>query len=155
MGQPYIRKARVQDVKAIHGLLMHTSGQGLLLPRSLNQLYSHLRDFLVIDPDDGGPLVGCCALSIAWDDIAEVRSLVVADGLRGKGWGRKLVDACLSDAVTLGIFRVFALTYQVDFFLRMGFRVVEKDVLPQKIWADCIHCPKFPDCDETAVLLEM
>lgn len=155
MGQPYIRKARVQDVRAIHGLLLHTSGQGLLLPRSLNQLYSHLRDFVVIDPDNGGAPTGCCALSIAWDDIAEVRSLVVADDLRGKGWGRRLVEACLSDAVTLGIFRVFALTYQVHFFLRLGFRTVEKEVLPQKIWADCIHCPKFPDCDETAVLLEM
>lgn len=155
MPVPFIRRARVQDVKSIHGLLMESSGQGLLLPRSLNQLYGHLRDFYVVDPDDGGPAVACCALSITWEDIAEIRSLMVHESLRGQGWGRKLVETCISDAVTLGLYRVFALTYQVAFFEKLGFGIVGKEVLPQKVWADCIHCPKFPECDETAVLLQL
>ncbi|MGE4298676.1 MAG: N-acetyltransferase [Desulfovibrionaceae bacterium] len=156
MGAHIIRKARVQDAKPIHALLMECSAQGLLLPRSFNAIYSHLRDFYVASPDaERTGVSGCCALSIAWADLAEIRSLVVGEALRGKGLGRKLVEACLSESVTLGIFKVFTLTYQPRFFEKVGFREVTKDMLPQKVWADCIHCPKFPECDETAMLLEM
>ncbi|GFM34146.1 N-acetyltransferase [Desulfovibrio subterraneus] len=155
MAGPYIRKARMQDVKAIHKLLMECSGQGLLLPRPLNQLYGHLREFFVVDPDDGSPIVGCCGLAIAWDNLAEVRSLAVDERMRGAGFGRKLVDACLSEAVTLGIYKVFTLTYQDNFFRKMGFVEVTKDTLPQKVWADCINCPKFPECDEIAMQIEL
>ena len=151
MGQPFIRKARMQDVKAIHKLLMSCSNDGLLLPRPLNQLYSHLREFYVVDPDDGTDVVGCCSLAIMWEDLAEVRSLAVAESARKGGLGSKLVEACLSESVTLGIYKVFTLTYQVNFFQKLGFEVVQKDVLPQKVWADCINCPKFPECDETAM----
>ncbi|UZP68476.1 N-acetyltransferase [Desulfovibrio mangrovi] len=155
MAAPYIRKARMQDVKAIHKLLMECSGQGLLLPRPLNQLYGHLREFFVVDPDDGSPVVGCCGLAIAWDNLAEVRSLAVDERMRGAGFGRKLVEACLSEAVTLGIYKVFTLTYQDNFFRKMGFVEVTKDTLPQKVWADCINCPKFPECDEIAMQIEL
>lgn len=155
MSKPYIRKARMQDVKSIHRLLMECSEQGLLLPRPLNQLYGHLREFLVVDPDDGTPVVGCCALAIAWDGLAEVRSLAVDESARGMGWGRKLVEACLSESLTLGIYKVFTLTYQDTFFRKMGFEEVSKDVLPQKVWADCINCPKFPECDEIAMQIDL
>lgn len=151
----YVRKARIEDVRAIHALLMDCSKQGLLLPRSFNQLYNHLRDFFVLAQDGGGAILGCCALSIAWENLAEVRSLAIVPELRGQGWGRRLAEACLSDAVTLGIYRVFTLTYQTHFFERLGFEVVSKDKLPQKVWADCLHCPKFPDCDEIAMSIEM
>lgn len=151
----YVRKARIEDVKAIHGMLMDCSRSGLLLPRSYNELYSHLRDFFVVAPKGEGPVQACCALSITWDDLAELRSLVVAEGLRGQGWGRRLVEACLSEAVTLGLFRIFTLTYQQSFFEKMGFQVVGKDLLPQKVWSDCLRCPKFPECDEIAMLLEV
>jgi len=151
----YIRKARVQDVKRIHGMLMAYSKQGLLLPRSYNELYSHLRDFFVISPVGGGDIQGCCALTITWEDLGEIRSLAVEEALQGQGWGRRLADACLSEAVTLGIFRIFTLTYQKQFFDKLDFCEVNKDVLPQKVWSDCIKCPKFPDCDEICMLLEL
>lgn len=151
----YLRKARIQDVKRIHAMLMDASKAGLLLPRSFTQLYSHVRDFFVIASKGGGDIQGCCALSITWEDIAEVRSLVVAPEFQGQGWGRRLVDACLSEAVTLGIYRVFTLTYQMEFFSKMDFKVVDKSALPQKVWADCINCAKFPECDEIAMLMEM
>lgn len=155
MGDYILRKARMVDVKTIHGLLMDCSRQGLLLPRSYNELYSHLRDFFVVADKDSGTVMGCCALSICWEDLAEIRSLAVSESLRGQGWGRRLVDACLSEAVTIGIYRVFTLTYQTDFFRKVGFQEVAKDMLPQKVWSDCLRCPKFPECDEIALLMEM
>lgn len=150
-----IRKARVADIRGVHELLMESGSRGELLPRSYNELYSHMRDFYVLrDPAEEG-IKGCCALTISWSDLAEIRSLVVSDDLQGKGWGKKLVETCLSESVTLGIYRVFTLTYQVEFFKHLDFAVVQKDILPQKVWADCIKCVKFPDCDETAMLIEM
>ncbi len=134
---------------------MECSKQELLLPRSFSELYSHLRDYYVVVEDDGPGISGCCALSIVWENLAEIRSLAIVSSLRGKGWGRKLVESCLSEAITLGIYKVFTLTYQVAFFTRLGFAEITKDVLPQKVWADCLRCPRFPDCDETAMLMEM
>ena len=151
----FIRKARIQDVKQIHALLMHCARKEFLLPRSFNQLYSHLRDFFVLAEHDAPGIRGCCALSICWEDIAEIRSLAVNDDIQNQGWGGKLVEACLSDAVTLGIFKVFTLTYRPRFFERLGFAPVDKERLPQKVWADCINCPKFPECDEIALVMEM
>jgi amino-acid N-acetyltransferase len=134
---------------------MNYSRQGLLLPRSFSELYSHLRDFFVVADRQTNEVHGCCALSIVWEDWAEIRSLAIGSELQGQGWGRNLVEACLSDAVTLGIYKVFTLTYQVDFFAKLGFEVISKDILPQKVWADCLRCPKFPECDEVAMLMEM
>ncbi len=152
-----LRKARITDVKGIHKLLITPTGDdGLVLPRSYNQLYSHLRDFFVIVDEAADDVVlACCALAICWENLAEVRSLVVAPEARGRGLGRRLVEACLSDAVTLGIYRVFALTNTVAFFQHMGFSEVAKDSLPQKVWGDCLNCPRFPDCDEIAMLMEL
>lgn len=153
MSDLIMRKALVADVKPIHALLMSQAKDGLLLPRPLGDLYRHLREFYVLDR--GGEVMGCCALAIAWDNIAEVRSLVVADALRKQGWGARLVEVCLSEAVALGLSQVFTLTYQDVFFSKLGFKEVAKEVLPNKIWADCIHCPKFPDCDEIAMLINL
>jgi amino-acid N-acetyltransferase len=152
-----LRKARITDVKGIHKLLITPMGDdGLVLPRSYNQLYSHLRDFfVVVDETADDVVLACCALSICWENLAEVRSLVVAREARGQGLGRRLVEAGLSDAVTLGIYRVFALTNTVTFFAHMGFSEVTKDSLPQKVWSDCLNCPRFPDCDEIAMLMEL
>jgi amino-acid N-acetyltransferase len=151
-----IRKARIQDVKAIHGLLMHREEHdGLVLPRSFSQLYSHLRDFFVA-VDDGGAVIGCCALNIIWENLAEIRSLVVVPEHRGKRLGRKLVEACLSEAVTLGIFKVYTLTEQTGFFAHLEFVEEEMDGLNQKVFADCLNCPRFPDhCNEVAMVMAL
>jgi len=149
-----LRKARVGDVKDIQALLRDCANQGQLLPRALTHLYKHVRDFHVAELDDGR-LAACCGLSTVWENLAEICSLVVENSFRRRGLGRRIVQACLGEADSLGIQRVFALTYQETFFKKLGFVEVDKDVLPQKIWADCIHCPKYPDCDETAVLLHL
>ncbi len=149
-----LRKATVADIKGIHAILLNAASSGLLLPRSLSQLYSHCRDFHVLE-SAGETILGCCALSVVWDDLAEIRSLFLENSLRGQGWGRKLTELCMAEAKNLGIRRVFTLTYQTGFFSSIGFLEVGKDLLPQKIWADCIHCPKFPECDEIAMLKEI
>ncbi len=149
-----IQKATINDVKDIHALLSDFASRDQLLPRSLSELYEHLRDYAVCR-DSNGQVVGTVALSISWDNLAEIRSLAVQEARQREGIGRMLVEHCLSDAVSLGIFRVFTLTYQLDFFEKLGFRRVDKGVLPHKIWADCVKCPKFPDCDETAMLIEL
>ncbi|MDA8162114.1 MAG: N-acetyltransferase [Desulfobacteraceae bacterium] len=149
-----IRKARINDVKAMHVLLNYFAGQGLLLPRSLSELYDHLRDYLVFESGDGD-VAGVVALHIVWEDLAEIRSLAVEEAYQRQGIGRELIHQCLSEAALLGIHNVFTLTYQPGFFKRLGFKLVDKAALPHKIWADCVKCPKFPDCDESALLTEL
>ncbi|MDP3046617.1 MAG: N-acetyltransferase [Chloroflexota bacterium] len=148
-----IRKATVRDVPAIVALVNETAQKGLVLPKSLNQVYQNLRDYVVCEED--GKLVACAALHVLWEDLAEVRSLVVHAQRRGKGMGRQLVATLVKQARDLGVPRVFALTYQQEFFLSLGFHLIDKDQLPHKIWADCIDCIKFPNCDETAVILDL
>jgi len=151
-----IRKAVVGDVLPIHKMLGHYGAEGLLLPRPLSELYDHLRDFYVlIKRGENSKILGVCALGVCWEDLAEIRSLAVTEDLHGKGYGSQLVRTCLEEAKSLGIKRVFALTYTEQFFSKMGFRHVEKSVLPHKVWADCLKCAKFPDCDETAMVIEL
>ena len=135
-----IRKAKMSDVRSIHALLTHFADLGLLLPRSLSQIYDHLRDYTVINDKDDA-IAGVVALNICWEDLAEIRSLAVCE-----------VEHCLREAVDFEIYKVFTLTYQTVFFKKLGFKPIDKGALPQKIWADCINCPKFPDCDESALL---
>lgn len=148
-----IRKAKLDDIKEIQRLIKLFSSRGGILPRSLSELYDHLRDFFVFIQDH--KIVGICALHICWDDLAEIRSLAVQDKDQKKGIGARLVKACLEESKQLGVKRVFALTYQPLFFKKMGFKEVDKNVLPHKIWTDCLKCVKFPDCDEVAMLKEL
>lgn len=152
-----IRKAIIQDVKPIHGLLSYYANQGLLLPRSLSELYDHLRDYFVVEEEgrQNAVVIGVSALGICWEDLAEIRSLAIAKDEQGKGLGAQLVETCLREARSLGLKKVFTLSYVPGFFSKMGFKEVEKSVLPHKIWGDCLKCPKFPDCDETAMMIDL
>ena len=148
-----IRKARMSDVKGIHGLIAEYARKGDMLPRSLADIYENLRDYFVYLGEDG-ELVGSAAIHIMWEDLAEVRSLAVRDGKMRRGVGTQLVESCISEAIMLGIDRVFALTYKPEFFEKLGFHTVDKAELPQKIWTDCLKCSKFPDCDEVALVAD-
>jgi len=148
------RKAGVKEVGDIHKLLSRYADQGLLLPRSLSEIYNHLRDYSVID-DINGNIIAVCALGVCWEDLGEIRSLAVVEGHQGKSLGTALVDNCIKEAASLGLKQIFVLTYVPDFFTKAGFRVIEKSTLPHKVWADCLKCPKFPDCDEIAMISEV
>jgi len=151
-----LRKARIGDVKTIHWMINSSSGKGEMLPRSLMDIYGNLRDFFVYIDEEQHSLVGICAMSIIWENLAELRSLFVEESRRKEGIGRKLVEACVSEAITLDLFRIFTLTYQVDFFSRLGFKIVDRSTLTEKVWSDCFRCSKYPDyCDEVAMILEL
>ncbi|MFN3406790.1 MAG: N-acetyltransferase [Caldimicrobium sp.] len=148
-----IRKAKLSDVKYIYKLILHFSKRGDVIPRPLSELYEKVREFFVAEEKD--LIIGACSLHILWEDLAEIRSLVVNEENQGKGIGRKLVEAALSEARDLEIPKIFVLTSNPDFFKKLGFKEVSKQELPQKVWADCIRCSKFPDCDEIPLIKEL
>jgi amino-acid N-acetyltransferase len=149
-----IRRARVPDAPAIVELVRPFAEANLMLPRPAASVYTHLRDFHVAERPDG-TVVGCCALSLLGEDLAEVRTLAVHEAAQGTGAGKRLVAAALEEAVELGVPRVFALTRVPGFFEKLGFERTEMSSLPQKVWNDCIHCPLFPNCDEIALVREV
>jgi amino-acid N-acetyltransferase len=151
MREAMIRKARISDVKIIQQLINTFSGRGAVLPRSLSEIYDNLRDYSVYCYGKEETICGTCAIHVCWENLAEIRSLVVREDFVKRGVGKALVESCLSEAHELGISRVFVLTYKKSFFEKVGFRTIDKSDLPHKIWADCLKCAKFPDCDEVAM----
>ncbi|HUI67545.1 MAG TPA: N-acetyltransferase [Nitrospirota bacterium] len=148
-----IRKAKISDVKAIQSLVNHYADSGQMLPRTLNELYEDLRDFHVFE--ENGSLIGVCALHVSWDGLAEIRSLAVRQDRIKSGIGTALVRQCLAEAAQLEAGKVFVLTYQDGFFKKLGFTDVDKKELPHKVWTDCLNCVKFPDCDESALIIRV
>jgi len=148
-----VRKPKLTEVEAIKALLDEAFAQGSILPRELPELYENVRDFYVYVDSQG--VGGCGALHIDMIDLAEVRSLVVREDLRGRGVGAQLLDALMAEARTLDIARVYALTRVAPFFTRRGFRIVDKQELPYKVFKDCMRCRLFPGCDEVAVVTDL
>lgn len=145
-----IRKAKTRDIQPVHKLISEFAKKQEMIPRSLNELYETVRDLFVFEED--GCIRAVSALHLMWEDLAEIRSLVVSRPFQGKGIGSSLIKRCLKEAKSLGVKRVFALTYQPEFFIRLGFKHIDKSSLPQKIWGDCVRCPRFPECNELAVI---
>jgi len=148
-----IRKAMIKDVKTMQLLINQYADSGQMLPRALNEFYENLRDFHVYEEE--GMIIGVCALHISWDGLAEIRSLAVRKDKMNRGIGSELVRQCLAEAAELLVERVFALTYQDGFFKKIGFADVDKKELPHKIWNDCLSCIKFPNCDESALIISV
>jgi amino-acid N-acetyltransferase len=148
-----IEKAKISDVPPMQKLINHFAEKDEMLPRSLSELYENMRDCFVVK--DGEKLLGCVALHVFWSDLAEVRSLAVAEDSRDKGIGAELVKACLQEAKELGITTVFCLTYHPDLFKKFDFKQADKMELPRKVWTECYRCPKFPDCDEVALIYNL
>ncbi|MCM8818139.1 MAG: N-acetyltransferase [Candidatus Omnitrophica bacterium] len=145
-----IRKAKMKEVNLIRKIVNQFAIEGKMLPLSLNQIYERLRDFSVIEKN--GKIIGCAALKIIWKDLAEIRSMAIKKTFHKKGYGRKLIETLLKEAEELDIDKVFVLTYTPEFFEKFGFEKIPKSKLPHKIWIDCINCPKFPRCDEIAMM---
>jgi amino-acid N-acetyltransferase len=133
-----------------------SAGKGEVLPRALMDIYGSLRDFFVYVDEETVTIAGICAMNIIWENLAEVRSLYVEEGYRNRGIGRNLVEACISEAITLQLYRIFTLTYKKDFFVHLGFKEVERSSLSEKIFSDCFRCSKYPDyCDEVAMVIDL
>ncbi|MCP4402557.1 MAG: N-acetyltransferase [bacterium] len=146
-----IRQAKATDVNAIHELIKAHSDYQLMLPRSKYKIASRLQGFVVVE-DSQNNIVGCGALTILWDDLAEIQSLSIEKESQGKGYGKKIVRLLIERANALAIPKVLTLTYQVDFFSKLGFQLIDKDSIPRKLWGECLECPKLENCDETAMI---
>lgn len=148
-----LRKATMADVEPIWELINNYAAQGLMLAKARSAIYENIREYVLAE--ENGAVIGVGGLHILWHDLAEIRSLAIADSYRGKGLGHQIVAALEEEGRSLGVTRCFALTYQRDFFASCGYKQVENKDLPQKVWSECINCPKFPDCDEFAMVKEM
>jgi amino-acid N-acetyltransferase len=146
-------KAGIGDAAQVHSLVNQFAQRGDMLPRTLGEVYENLRDFFVVR--DGQQLLACVALHIVWEDLAEVRSLAVREESQAQGLGAVLVQACVKEAQTLGLRTLFALTYRPAFFEKLGFCQADVMSLPRKVWNECYRCPKFPGCNEIAMVLEL
>ena len=146
-------KATMEDVKGIQQLINTYAAKKKLLPRPLQGLYENVRSFFVCK-NAKSRVIGCCSLQVVWENLAEIRSLAVDPRYKQKGIGRHLVELCINEADSLMIKKVFCLTYEEEFFKKIGFVKTDKQELPHKIWSDCINCPQFPHCDEIAMLKE-
>lgn len=144
------RPAVIGDAKSIHTLINRYGDKGLMLHRSLNEIYETIRHYVIYEED--GVTLGVCGLQVTWEDMAEVRALAVDESKSGQGIGTKLVEKVIEEARRLGIPKVFTLTYVPEFFAKLGFVEVDKMQFPHKIWSDCVRCHKFPDCDETGMM---
>ncbi|MBW6470047.1 MAG: N-acetyltransferase [Methanosarcinaceae archaeon] len=148
-----LRKATISDVEAMKQLINNYAKQELMLAKSLSELYEHIRDFYVYEEND--KIIGCCALHVIWEDFAEILSLAVDPEYHKRGIGSELLNACLENGSAIGLKSVFTLTYAPGFFEKNGFLRVDKTLLPHKIWYGCIKCPKFPECDEIALVKKL
>ena len=153
MGEVLVRRATVADVVAIQRLVGQYAERGQMLHRALHQLYECIRDFHVAF--DGDTLLGCCALHVDWANLAEGKSLAVGEDCQRRGVGRRLVETCLADARALGIALVYCLTESPEFFRRLGFQDADRAALPRKVWGECVRCPRFNDCTEVAMTLQV
>ncbi|MCY3569025.1 MAG: N-acetyltransferase [Chloroflexi bacterium] len=149
-------RALIGDAPEIHRLIQYwfeTTGD--VLPRTEGEIYETIRDFVVVRDPNGRKLLAAGALHVEWRDLAEIKSLVVDPGTQGRGLGRIVVDACLEEAVDLGLKTVFALTTTPAFFERLGFRISGVSAFPRKVWNECFRCPKYNACDEIAVTIDL
>jgi len=145
-----VKKATISDALQMHRLINDFASKGEMLARPLSEIYEHIRDYFIVK--DGEKVIACAALHVNWSDLAEIKSVAVAEDSQKQGIGDQLIKACLEDAKCLGISTVFCLTYKPAFFERFGFAQIDKMELPHKVWNECYNCPKFPNCDEIALI---
>jgi amino-acid N-acetyltransferase len=148
-------RAQMHDVKQIQELINIYAKRGIMIQKSLSEIYEHIRDFYVLRNKKKN-VIGCGALHINWGDLAEIRSVAIKRSYHSQGHGSSIVKALLRDAKKLGIAKVFVLTTSPRFFKRVGFEDSNKNDLPSKIWGECIKCSRFPDkCNENALVYKV
>ncbi|MDR3048955.1 MAG: N-acetyltransferase [Elusimicrobiota bacterium] len=148
-----IRAAKVKDVKEIHKIVEYYADNKEMLHRSLNAIYENIQEFIVME--NKGKIIACGALHVSWEDLAEIKALAVNKEYARHGLGSQLVHQLEKNAKTLGVEKVFALSFKPKFFKKLGYKIIKKESLPQKIWGECINCHLFPDCGEVPLQLSL
>ena len=148
-----IRAAKVQDVKQIQKIIEFYADNKEMLHRSLNSIYENIQEYVVVENKD--QIIACGALHVSWEDLAEVKALAVSKNFARQGIGRKIVKTLEKNAMKLGIYSTFALSFKPEFFKKLGYEIISREVLPQKIWSECINCHLFPDCGEIPLIKDL
>jgi amino-acid N-acetyltransferase len=148
-----IRSAKVMDVKEIHKLVEYHANNKEMLHRSLSAIYENIQEFVVLE--NKGKVVGCGALHVSWENLAEIKALAVSDQYKEQGFGRKIVEILQENAKNLEISRVFALSFKPKFFMKLGYEIIPKETLPHKIWRECINCHLFSKCGKVSLLITL
>ncbi|MDY6893105.1 MAG: N-acetyltransferase [Chloroflexota bacterium] len=148
-----VEKAKIADAPQMHRIINKFAADGGMLARALSEIYENIRDYFVVREAD--KVIACIALHVSWSDLAEIKSLAVIEDNQKQGIGTSLVSRCIEEARELGIDTLFCLTYKPIFFQNCGFTLIERSELPRKVWGECYRCPKFPDCDETALIMHL
>ncbi|MDR2811835.1 MAG: N-acetyltransferase [Endomicrobium sp.] len=148
-----IRPAKVSDVKGIHVLVEHYANNKEMLHRSLNAIYENVQEFIVLENE--GKIIACGALHVSWEDLAEVKALAVSEEYKRQGIGRKMIETLQKNAKELGVKKVFTLTFKPEFFKKLGYTEIPKEMLPHKIWSECVNCYLFPECGEVSLLFPL
>jgi amino-acid N-acetyltransferase len=146
-----IRSAKITDVREIHNLVEYYANTKEMLHRSLSSIYENIQEFVVLENND--EIVACGALHVAWEDLAEVKSLAVSEKYKKQGFGKKVVETLQDNARNLEVSRVFSLSFKPEFFIKLGYKVIPRETLPHKIWTECVNCYLFPDCGEVPLLI--
>ena len=148
-----LEKARIRDIAQMHQLINYFADKDEMLARPLSEIYENIRDYFVVK--QGKRVIACAALHVNWLDLAEIKSVAVAEDSQRQGIGNQLVEACLNESKELGISTIFCLTYKPAFFEKLGFSQTDKMELPHKVWSECYRCPKFPNCDEVGLIYHL
>jgi len=148
-----IRPAKVMDAKEIYQLVEYYANNKKMLHRSLNAIYENIQEFTVLECEN--KVIACGALHVSWEDLAEIKTLAVSGEYQRQGIGRKIVTYLQESAKNLGISKIFVLSFSPAFFTKLGYKIIPKETLPQKIWRECVNCHLFPDCGEIALLLTL
>ena len=146
------RKPNFDDIEEIFNLINDYATEGVMLPKSRSTLYETIRE-IIVAVDEENKVIGVGALHVVWNELAEVRSMAVNREYTRHGIGAEIVKRLIDEGKTFGVKKFFTLTYKPGFFQTLGFHTITKDELPHKIWRECIDCPKFPNCDEIAMIL--
>ncbi|MBI2886968.1 MAG: N-acetyltransferase [Chloroflexi bacterium] len=149
-----IQRAKLSDMAKVHALITPFADLGDMLHRPLSELYENVRDYVVIK-DDADQVIACASLHVVWDDLAEVKAVAVREDYQAHGLGKLLVGHSLAEARAMGLATIFCLTTKPGYYEQLGF--VQSDVmtLPRKVWGECLRCPRFPHCNETAMVIHL
>ena len=149
----HIEPATLRDMDSVHELVTSFANRNEMLHRPLSELYENFRDYFVVK--DEGRVVACGSVHVVWNDLAEIKAVGVREEYQSQGWGKRMIAQCMEAAREMGIATVFVLTHKTGYYDQLGFEEINVTSLPRKVWGECLRCPKFPNCNEIAMVYHL
>ncbi len=148
-----IQTATLADMELVHALITPFADRNEMLHRPKSELYENVRDYFVVK--DQGEVIASGSVHVVWNDLAEIKAVAVREEYQSQGWGKRMVAHCMEAARDMGIATVFVLTHKTGYYDQLGFQQIDVMHLPRKVWGECLRCPKFPTCDEIAMVYHL